>query len=613
MDLRSTFTVTLPQAIFRQIKTMARKKAAATALKSAAERTTASVFVDGSLKEMENSASTAAPESENGAQLEEIPSDTKLPLALLYQLQDFLNENMTWAKSVQLLVCLYISQILWLYMTQNGYEDAMYSVGFNILGVVLAIYLSYRSQKRKHELNPEVYEYPPLPEFNTIYSMLIPTLFVILMADYKNSFFQSNLALSNFAIKSLHPVAKVVSAFVFYYMYNEESNMELFEFMRVVWVYYTIDFSLSAWNEIIVTDEDGNTTVSSTLSNAEIHFIAMACVNLLCQLEVLPLNPATTPLFILRILVLSLVIACAVSFPVYFLYKRVSDRLVAFGLSIVLVGAFCSSFYYSTNYFFDLFVSKKEVLQWLYEHISESLARTALLSSWTLALIGSITVMFVLSQSSLLSLNMRRKLWHFLLVAALTKPIVDEPEFTTLAVLGSSGIFVVIEFLRCTEVTFVGRWLNSKLRLFQDEKDLVGPLNLSYIFLLLGVGIPLAYDSAVQDLVSIRSYLGLATLGLGDSAASIVGKNFGKTKWKGEVKTFEGTVTYVVATFAYLFFVDHYILPDACKVSNWENLVIVSIIGGLIEGTASLNDNVLVPAITLISYEALNRVFPGTA
>lgn len=588
---------------------MAKRKSASVP-KSAAERTTALVFINGD-QDLAADSDPIVMNAVPAAQFEEIPEDTKFPFKLLYQLQDFLNDHVTLVKGVQILVCLYITQIFYLYLSRNQLDDAMYSTCFNILGGVLAMYLSHRSQLQKHETLPDVYKYPSLPEFNTIYSIFVPTLLVLLMSNFKDSYFQANLALSNFAIKSLHPVAKVVSAFVFYYMYNDEETIELFQFMKVIWIYYSVEFALSTWNESHKTNEEGETIVSTSLSSTEIHFVAMACVNLLTHLELLPVTPNTIPLYILRILVLSLIIACALAFPLYELCKYLGTGLAKEGVSLIVIAVFCGSFYYATNYQFDLFVAKKEVLQWLYEYVTQSLARTKLLSTWLMLLLGAIPVMFLLSTSNILSLNMRRKVWHFMLLATLTYPLVQDPQFTSLAILGSSIVFVVFEFLRCTQITFVGRWLHTQLRLFQDDKDLAGPLNLSYIFLLVGTGIPIAYGLAVEDPVSIRSYLGLATLGLGDSVASIVGKNFGKIKWRGGVKTFEGTLAYIVATFAYFVFVDFYVLPEASRVNNWENMVIVAMVGGVIEGTSTLNDNVLVPAMSLISFEVLNRVFPG--
>lgn len=587
---------------------MAKEKPAPVA-KSPAARTTASIFVNGFLDADE--APVVLEPAEKPAEFPEIPPDTNLPVKLLYQFQDFVNDNLTFVKGVQCLVVLYLGQILYLFLARTDNNDAMYTTAFNILGCLLAMGLAYRAQKRKHDEQPDTYAAPVLPGFNILYSIFVPMLLVLLMADLKGAAFQANLALNNFAARSLHPIAKVLSSFVFYYMYNEAQTLELVQFVKVLWIYFSIEYALSTWNESCTTDYAGNVVVATSMSDPEIHFVAVACVNVLVYLELLPLTENTIPLYIVRCLVLSLVIACAVSYPLYELYKYLGSSALASAVSVVVVGVSCGSFYYATNYQFNMFVAKKEVFLWLFDHITEYDARTKILVSWIVCFLAAIPAMYFLSINNVLSLNMRRKAWHFLLLATLTYPLVQDPQFTALAVLGSSVVFVVTEFLRCTEITFVGGWLKEQLRLFQDEKDLEGPLNLSYIFLLIGTSIPIAYGLAVDDPVSIRSFLGLAALGLGDSAASIVGKKFGKIKWKGGDKKFEGTVAHIVATFAYFVFVDSYVLPEGHRVQNWENLFIVAVIGGVVEGSTSLNDNVLVPAITLIAHEALNRVFPG--
>lgn len=76
---------------------------------------------------------------------------------------------------------------------------------------------------------------------------------------------------------------------------------------------------------------------------------------------------------------------------------------------------------------------------------------------------------------------------------------------------------------------------HKTLSVFQDTKDLQGPLNLSYIYLLAGVTIPIVYDYLVnKDTVTIIRYSGLITLGVGDTFASVIGKKFGTFKWNGQ-------------------------------------------------------------------------------
>lgn len=591
---------------------MARKKVTPKAPTTASSRTTAAVFQDMDAEKIEETTEDPVAVVENGDKPGLEPYDhVKFPLSLVYDVQDLLNDHLSFRNGVQLMVVLYLCQIGYLALSKaDEHKELLSLVGFNILGAAIAMWLSHRSLSRRHTADPEIVKKPSLPEFNTLYAIFIPILLTVLLSDPKSKFLQVNLALTNFAIKSLHPAAKVVSAFAFYYIYNDSETLEFFEFLQVVWIYFSVEWALNLWNEDVQRDDEGNVvSVSSTLITPEIHLIGVLIVNLICNFT-LPLSEETYPLVIVRILLIALVASCAVTFPLYYLYKNTEKGVPRAGLSVLMVGVFGGLFYFVTNYLFSIQVASVEVITWLYNYILLSELRVHLLAGWVAALVVAVPIVVALSQYGYLSLNARRKIWHFALVASLAYPaMVLEPTFTAIAVLGSVFVFIILEFVRGTKITAFGGFLNKQLRLFQDEKDLKGPFNLSYIFLLLGVAVPIAYGVAVGDVVSIRSYLGLVTLGLGDSMASIVGNTFGKIKWKGGSRTFEGTVTYTVVTFASLVLIDFFILPEESRVKNWENVFIVALVGGALEGAASLNDNILIPCMTLIAYELLGRVF----
>lgn len=590
-----------------------RKDATATKQpKTASSRSLAAIFNEKSVEELTASPITEATKTPVSAEAEEDKSveEAKYPLKLIYEFQDLLNNHMTVLKAVQAMVCLFLCQIFYIYFhDQNGGMDVVYAVGFNVLSAIVAMYLSHRSLLKKHEASPETVPRPELPSFNSLYAFFIPYSFVLLLSDPADPFFQVNLSLTNFSLKNLHPIAKVLSAFVYNYMFGDTETLDVIQFAQVVWIYFIVDYALNHWNEKIETDDEDNITVYRTMDKTEIHIVAIFMVNLLANFKA-PVSATNIPLVVVRILSIALVGALAISTPLYYGYSLLQKGVARSGVALTVVSVFAGTFYYLTNYLFQLFVVKQEVLNWLIDYILESKLRVLLLQGWVLALAGIIPVVFFLASQDVISLNNRRKVWHFALVGALAYPaLVAEPTFSALAVLGSVFVFIVLEFLRCTRITFLGDVLNSLLHLFQDEKDLQGPLSLSYIFLLVGVAIPIGYGIVVDDVVSMRSYLGLVALGLGDSFASIIGKRFGKNKWKGQSRTIEGTITYIVVTFVSFVFIDFYLLPEGSRVKNWENVFIVSLVGGAIEGSASMNDNLLIPCITLISYELLNRVF----
>lgn len=584
---------------------MARKKASKPAATSASARTTAAVFnsLDAPEEKVEEVEIPTPPMLATEEDPDK-PEDYKFPFNLIFEFQDFLNNYITVPKGVEILVVLYITQMAYLYLQKQDDFGAISAVGFNILGVTLAMYLSHRSLKNKHFADPQYVAYPELPEFNTLHAVAIPILMALLLGNRTGAFFQVNLALNNFAVRSLHPAAKVMSSFIFYYMYNENTTLEFLEFVQVLWIYYSVEWGLTYWNEREA--EDGN--VERSFAVSEIHLVAVIVVNLLANFHV-ELSEATIPLFILRELTISFIGACAVAFPVHYGYSLtlgIARSISGFGL----IGAFCASFYLLMNYQFQQVVKQGEVIQWLVNFILASEARVQLLGAWVAALFTTAPIMFWLSLGNKISLNSRRKLWHFMLVGCLAYPaFIDEPVFTAIALVGSIFVFMAVEILRCTRLTFIGEFLHKHLQLFQDEKDLKGPLNLSYIFLLVGVSIPLLYGIAVDDVISIRSFIGLVTLGLGDSLASIVGKAYGKTKWKDGTRTLEGTITFIVVTFVGFGAVDYFILPEGHRVTNWENLFIVSILSGALEGASTLNDNILIPCMAVVSYELIGGVF----
>lgn len=587
---------------------MARRKEVRKA-HTAASRSTASIFHNIDSADQLDEKPTVEDKIPQPEQPEEPdrPEDYKFPFNLIFEFQDFLNLHLTFRRGTELLVILYLCQVFYLYLSEREEYGGLTAIGFSVVGAVLAMYLSHRSLSRRHEADPENVAAPVLPEFNTVYAFFIPTAFSVLLGGTTTPFFQMNLATINFCVHALHPVAKVASSFVFYYVYNENETLEMMEFLQVVWIFFSVEWALNYWNE----SADEAKEVRHTLSATEIHLIAVFFVNILFNFH-LTKSETHLPLFIVRALVIALVVATAALFPVYYATSRLSNPLFVNLAAVVVAVVFSAVFYYLTNYIFTTQIINEEVISWLYHYIMSSELRVRLLAVWVVAIGVAVPIVFALAEFNVISLNFRRKTWHYILFASLAYPaLIKEPVFTAIAVLGSVFVFIVVEFVRASRLGCLGSFLDTHLRYFQDEKDANGPLNLSYIFLLVGVAIPIAYGVAVDDVVSIRSYIGLITLGLSDSTASIVGRAFGKYKWKGGNRTLEGTVTHIVVTLASFFVVDRYLLPEENKVTNWENLVIVSFLGALVEGASTLNDNILVPTMSLIVYEVTHGVFPG--
>lgn len=210
--------------------------------------------------------------------------------------------------------------------------------------------------------------------------------------------------------------------------------------------------------------------------------------------------------------------------------------------------------------------------------------------------------------------DLRRKVWHITVVAMfLPVGLPSHPTFTKLCVCIAIFLFLAVEFMRVTTIPPLGPQINVALLKYLDPRDTCGPIIVSHIFLLIGIGVPM---------LLCNSPAGIICLGLGDSAASVFGRMFGKHKWAypaGNKKTIEGTIAFVVgATLGmaiykwgvlaqlyphiyndtdgkYKYFLDTYNPFVSTGGLTLFKMVFVSTLTALLEAFSSMNDNVIVP------------------
>ncbi|SMN21777.1 similar to Saccharomyces cerevisiae YMR013C SEC59 Dolichol kinase, catalyzes the terminal step in dolichyl monophosphate (Dol-P) biosynthesis [Maudiozyma saulgeensis] len=255
-------------------------------------------------------------------------------------------------------------------------------------------------------------------------------------------------------------------------------------------------------------------------------------------------------------------------------------------LSLVQSSVIIGGFPLLTNYFIHI-PEQKSPLEWLLNYITDSPIRQYIFIGW-LTLVATLVPTFMMFQSNV-SLNTSRKVWHFLIFLMIIIPFKYDSEFVKIALAGIIPLFLCIEYIRYLKLEPMGAYLDLKLRSFADERDLKGPLIISYIYLILGISFPLLiYNSPV----------GLISLGIGDSLASIVGKKMGRYHWPQSDKTIEGTIAFVSSTFI------------ICKIlqsslNYFQNIstltiAIMCLLSGILEGNSILNDNILIPSFMLI-------------
>ncbi|KAH7578997.1 hypothetical protein J7297_05020 [Nakaseomyces glabratus] len=260
--------------------------------------------------------------------------------------------------------------------------------------------------------------------------------------------------------------------------------------------------------------------------------------------------------------------------------------------SIVLAGNFLVLFPILVNHLIDF--SNEKITSpalWLIDYILESEIRQYIMLSWVIVLV--VFIPLVILFKSKISLNTSRKIWHFVIFLLIVEPFHLDPEFVKISLCGIIPCFLSVEYLRYLKIEPYGEHLDFFLTSFADYRDQRGPLIVSYIYLITGITIPL---------LLFESPVGLVSLGVGDSLASIVGKKVGRMHWKGTNKTIEGTVAFIVGTTFISWILQRYF--NYFSTIDIFKILVICTTGGVLEGNSELNDNILIP-LFMVSMEKL--------
>jgi dolichol kinase len=167
----------------------------------------------------------------------------------------------------------------------------------------------------------------------------------------------------------------------------------------------------------------------------------------------------------------------------------------------------------------------------------------------------------VFSLSAVVEVDTRRKVFHGTMVAMLLPTIFIDPCFVALALALVLAIFLLLDLIRASQLPPLSKPIARFLTPYVDGRDLRGPVVVSHIFLLIGCAIPLWLSLAGTQRVGespweewnvesrdVSMLAGVVCVGMGDAAASLIGRRYGRRKWPwAGGKSLEGSLAFAVA------------------------------------------------------------------
>ncbi|KAL4885499.1 hypothetical protein BJY04DRAFT_214295 [Aspergillus karnatakaensis] len=243
-------------------------------------------------------------------------------------------------------------------------------------------------------------------------------------------------------------------------------------------------------------------------------------------------------------------------------------------------------------------------------------------------------IAIVIRLGTFAEVDTRRKVFHGTMVMMFLPTIYIDPAFCALAMALVLAVFLLLDLFRASQLPPISRPLTYFLEPYVDGRDYRGPVIVSHIFLLIGCAVPLwlsladisrtgespwkGWDTETRD-VSMVS--GIICVGLGDAAASLVGRRFGRRKWFwGGGKSIEGSVAFAIAVTAGLLIAQGWLVLGKWPVGgggqhgpkhfSWPVAVVKSVLaaGGASATEAVLtgcNDNVVVPVVLWLLVKGL--------
>lgn len=217
--------------------------------------------------------------------------------------------------------------------------------------------------------------------------------------------------------------------------------------------------------------------------------------------------------------------------------------------------------------------------------VGEANVRLLLIAYWALVLLVGLLAVF--SLTAYVEVDTRRKVFHGVMVAMLLPATFVDPCACALALALILAVFLLLEVIRAGQVPPLGNAIGRFVAPYIDGRDLRGPVVVSHIFLLIGCAVPLWFSLAgtkragtepwtgwelQDDQRDVGMIAGVVCVGMGDAAASLIGRRYGRHKWLWVGgKSLEGSAAFAAAVTVGLMFAKLW-----CAFGGWKDAALPS-------------------------------------
>ncbi|KAF2212648.1 hypothetical protein CERZMDRAFT_40643 [Cercospora zeae-maydis SCOH1-5] len=176
--------------------------------------------------------------------------------------------------------------------------------------------------------------------------------------------------------------------------------------------------------------------------------------------------------------------------------------------------------------------------------LGQANVRLLIVAYWLAVLVAGLLTVFTLT--AFVEVDTRRKVFHGVMVAMLVPATYIDPCFCSLTLALVLAVFLLLEVIRAGQVPPLGNAISRFVAPYVDGRDLRGPVVVSHIFLLIGCAVPLWFSLASiardgqapwkgwelkDNRRETAMVAGVVCVGMGDAAASLIGRRYGRRKW----------------------------------------------------------------------------------